>query len=169
MESHVFRWSRSRFFKIAGVRVGFSKMSESVLKKWRAGVWSQFFELEQFMGWSRNPKKIFRLHNAEKKNMVVYIFQKAHLLTHFFHSGSIFRVDDLEVEEVVFVVHSVKLEGHVHQRPGDGVGSPHSHIERVDDLPFKVEHFHGLVDLAHDVVRLGLRSDSCAKSKTFVI
>ena len=46
-------WSRSRFFKIAGV--GFSKMLESVLKK----VWSrsQFFELEQFMGWTRNPKK----------------------------------------------------------------------------------------------------------------
>ena len=49
--------SRSHFFKIAGVGVGFSKMleSESVLKK--VGSLSQFFELEQFLGWSRNPKK----------------------------------------------------------------------------------------------------------------
>ena len=28
VESHVFRWSRSRFFKIAGIGVGFSKMLE---------------------------------------------------------------------------------------------------------------------------------------------
>ena len=26
VESHVFSWSRSRFFKIAGIGVGFSKM-----------------------------------------------------------------------------------------------------------------------------------------------
>ena len=31
VESHVFSWSRSRFFKIAGVGVRFSKMLESEL------------------------------------------------------------------------------------------------------------------------------------------
>ena len=35
------------FFKKAGVGVGFKKVKSQ----------SQFFELEQFMGWSRNPKK----------------------------------------------------------------------------------------------------------------
>ena len=42
VESHVVSLSLSRFFKIAGVGVGFSKMleSESVLKKWGVGVWS---------------------------------------------------------------------------------------------------------------------------------
>ena len=36
-----------------------SRESESVLKKWEVGVWSRsrFYELQQFMGWSRNPKK----------------------------------------------------------------------------------------------------------------
>ena len=31
--------------------------SESFFKNAGVGVWSRFFELEQFMGWSRNPKK----------------------------------------------------------------------------------------------------------------
>ena len=59
MESHVFSWSRSRFFKIAGIGVGFSKMLEfeSGVGFKKVGSLSQFFELELFMGWSLNPKK----------------------------------------------------------------------------------------------------------------
>ena len=47
MELLVFSRSRELFFKIAGVGVGFSKSGEA----------ESIFELEQFMGWSRNPKK----------------------------------------------------------------------------------------------------------------
>ena len=47
---------------IAGVGVGFSKMLESVFKKWGVGV--KFLNLNNLaMGWSWNPKKILRLHN----------------------------------------------------------------------------------------------------------
>ena len=57
VESRVFSWSRSHFVKIAEVGVRFSKMLESEIGFKKVG--SRFFELEQFMGWSRsrNPKK----------------------------------------------------------------------------------------------------------------
>ena len=48
VESHVFSWSRNRFFKTAGVGVGFSKMleSESVfLKLLESGVGVGFSKL----------------------------------------------------------------------------------------------------------------------------
>ena len=48
-----------------------SRESKSVFKKWGVGV--EFFELEQFMGWSRNPKK-----SSDSTTLLVILTLAAH-------------------------------------------------------------------------------------------
>ena len=65
VESHVFSWSRSRFFKIAGVGVGFLKLleSESVFQNC----------------WSRNPKK-YSDFTTLQKTRVFFIGKKGRVV-----------------------------------------------------------------------------------------
>lgn len=47
-----------------------------------------------------------------------------------------------------------------YKAPSNWVLPPHSHVERVDDLPLKVKRGHRPEHLVHDIVRLTLRPDA---------
>ena len=87
------------FSKLLELESGFQKCwsrsreSESVLKKWGVGVWSRsrFFELKQFIGWSRsrNPKK-----SSDSTTLVLSTGKTPFSVLTSFTIRSLFRVKD---------------------------------------------------------------------------